>query len=69
MRERRAIALSVVCATIAGVLLVFSQLMAAQNATVSADRLHDRGRIYFPYPPGIIPYTVRLGFRSAEGPA
>jgi cytochrome c peroxidase len=60
MRERRAIVLSVIavslfCATIAGILPVFSQLMAAQNATVSAGRLHDRGRIYFPYPPGVIP--------------
>ncbi len=55
MAERRAIALSVVCATIVGIVLVFTTLAPAENAAVSASRLHDRDQKYFPYPPGIIP--------------
>src|SRR5216683_4736309 len=55
MTKRRAIAQSVVCATIAGTLLVLAQIVPAQHAGVSADSLHGGDCIYFPYPPGIIP--------------
>ncbi len=55
MTERRAIALSVVCATIAGILLVLAQIVPAQNLFMTPGVLHDRDRIYFPYPIGIIP--------------
>ena len=66
MIERRAIALSLVCASIGGVLLVFTAIAPAGNAGVSPGSPHDRERQYFPYPPGIIPSDLDAEFKRVR---
>ncbi len=59
MRERRLIALVIVCVAVAATLLISTRLTSAQNGAASAHKKGDREEppppFYNPYPPGILP--------------
>src|ERR1700719_4974723 len=61
MKERRLIALVILCTGVAVTLLISAELISGQNGAVSANNKKDRDEpppIYNPYPQGILPSDI-----------